>query len=103
MFGPLVELCFFQRRTFFTLALWPGSFKGTDLTEYMGRVTKKDEYFEKLQFRGLFNNLEMSYFGMQLTNDFYVDARNCGSIARSFNHSCDPNCKVDAVTVCPGI
>ncbi|EFO20057.2 hypothetical protein LOAG_08436 [Loa loa] len=73
--------------------------KGTDLTEYVGHVMTKEEYFEKLRFRCLFNNLEASYFGMQLTNDFYVDARNYGNIARSFNHSCEPNTKVDAVVV----
>uniref|UniRef100_A0A915PTH4 Histone-lysine N-methyltransferase n=1 Tax=Setaria digitata TaxID=48799 RepID=A0A915PTH4_9BILA len=73
--------------------------KGTDLTEYIGHVLTKEEYFAKLRFRCLFNDLEASYFGMRLTNDFYVDARNYGSIARSFNHSCEPNCKVDAVAV----
>uniref|UniRef100_A0A183GY43 Histone-lysine N-methyltransferase n=1 Tax=Onchocerca flexuosa TaxID=387005 RepID=A0A183GY43_9BILA len=73
--------------------------ESTDLTEYIGQVITKEEYLEKLRFRSLFNDLEASYFGMQLTNDFYVDARNYGSIARSFNHSCEPNTKVDAVTV----
>ncbi|VDK69039.1 unnamed protein product [Onchocerca ochengi] len=73
--------------------------KDTDLTEYIGQVITKEEYLEKLRFRSLFNDLEASYFGMQLTNDFYVDARNYGGIARSFNHSCEPNTKVDAVTV----
>uniref|UniRef100_A0A1I8ENB2 Histone-lysine N-methyltransferase n=2 Tax=Wuchereria bancrofti TaxID=6293 RepID=A0A1I8ENB2_WUCBA len=73
--------------------------KGIDLTEYVGYVMTKDEYLEKLRFRCLFNDLEASYFGMQLTNDFYVDARNYGNIARSFNHSCEPNTKVDAVVV----
>ncbi|MCP9266319.1 putative histone-lysine N-methyltransferase Mes-4 [Dirofilaria immitis] len=73
--------------------------KGTDLTEYIGQVMTKEEYLEKLRFRSLFSDLEASYFGMRLTNDFYVDARNYGSVARSFNHSCEPNTKVDAVTV----
>lgn len=59
----------------------------------------RDEYFEQLNFIGTFNNLEMSYFGMQITNEFYVDARNCGNMSRSVNHSCEPNCKVNAVTV----
>ncbi|VDK88721.1 unnamed protein product, partial [Litomosoides sigmodontis] len=70
-----------------------------DLTEYIGYVMTKEEYLEKLRFRSLFNNLEASYFGMQLTNDFYVDARNYGNVARSFNHSCEPNTKVVAVVV----
>lgn len=75
-------------------------FQDIDLTEYVGYVMTKEEYLEKLRFRCLFNNLETSYFGMQLTNDFYVDARNYGNVARSFNHSCEPNTKVVAVTVC---
>ncbi|VDM95892.1 unnamed protein product [Thelazia callipaeda] len=73
--------------------------KNADLTEYIGHVMTKEEYFGKLQLRCSFNNLEESYFGIKLTSDFYVDARNYGSIARSFNHSCDPNCKVVAVLV----
>ncbi|KAL3981725.1 SET domain family protein [Acanthocheilonema viteae] len=73
--------------------------KNTDLTEYVGHVMTKEEYLNKLRFRCLFNDLEASYFGIQLTNDFYVDARNYGNIARSFNHSCEPNTKVDAVVV----
>uniref|UniRef100_A0A914S572 SET domain-containing protein n=1 Tax=Parascaris equorum TaxID=6256 RepID=A0A914S572_PAREQ len=72
---------------------------GQELTEYVGRVMPRDEYFEQLNFIGTFNNLEMSYFGMQITNEFYVDARNCGNMSRSVNHSCEPNCKVNAVTV----
>ncbi|CAG9537142.1 unnamed protein product [Cercopithifilaria johnstoni] len=73
--------------------------KDTDLTEYVGHVMTKEEYLEKLRFRCLFNDLEASYFGMQLTSGFYVDARNYGNIARSFNHSCEPNTKVDAIVV----
>ncbi|VDK44094.1 unnamed protein product [Anisakis simplex] len=73
--------------------------KGQDLTEYVGRVMPKDEYFDELNFIGTFNNLEMSYFGMQLTSEYYVDARNCGNMSRSVNHSCEPNCTVNAVTV----
>ncbi|KHN84258.1 putative histone-lysine N-methyltransferase Mes-4, partial [Toxocara canis] len=72
---------------------------GKDLTEYVGRVMPKDEYFDELNFIATFNNLEMSYFGMQITNEFYVDARNYGNMSRSVNHSCDPNCAVNAVTV----
>uniref|UniRef100_A0A0R3S3H1 Histone-lysine N-methyltransferase n=1 Tax=Elaeophora elaphi TaxID=1147741 RepID=A0A0R3S3H1_9BILA len=74
--------------------------EGTDLTEYVGLVVAKQEYSEKQNFRSSFNDLEESYYGMQFKKcDFCVDARNCGNIARSFNHSCEPNTKVDVVLV----
>lgn len=73
--------------------------KGTDLAEYLGVVISKDNYLEKLKLRANHHNLEMSYFGIQLTPQYYLDGRNFGGMARTINHSCDPNCQVAAVTV----
>ncbi|VDD93336.1 unnamed protein product [Enterobius vermicularis] len=73
--------------------------KGTDLAEYLGVVVPKDDYLEKLKLRANHHNLEMCYFGIQLTPQYYLDARNFGGMARTINHSCDPNCQVAVVTV----
>ena len=73
--------------------------KGVDLAEYLGVVMPKDDYLEKLKLRASHHNLEMSYFGIQLTPQYYLDGRNYGGMARTINHSCDPNCQVAAITV----
>uniref|UniRef100_A0A0N5AZZ0 Histone-lysine N-methyltransferase n=1 Tax=Syphacia muris TaxID=451379 RepID=A0A0N5AZZ0_9BILA len=73
--------------------------KGTDLAEYLGVVIPKDDYLAKLKLRASHHNLEMSYFGIQLTSQYYLDGRNFGGMARTMNHSCDPNCQVAAITV----
>ncbi|OWZ13613.1 hypothetical protein PHMEG_00013031 [Phytophthora megakarya] len=65
----------------------PGGF----VCQYTGEVVRSAVYQRRqMELKGAKN-----YYGMTITSNEVVDARVFGNVARSANHSCQPNCVVE--------
>ena len=65
--------------------------------EYVGEVLDYEEFCERtLRYE---DNKQSHFYFMALNADEIIDATNKGNISRFINHSCDPNCETQKVTV----
>lgn len=70
---------------------------GDLVTEYLGDIVSQVD-LEK-RFALMADRKEHHMYVMQLKPKVFVDSRYRGSIARFYNHSCNPNCKLEVWSV----
>lgn len=58
---------------------------GKFIIEYVGEV------IDLVEFEHRFNRLMRNLYFAKLDDEFFIDATECGNIARFANHSCQPN------------
>lgn len=70
--------------------------KHTMVIEYIGEVIRNElaEYREKI-----YDEHNRGVYMFRITPDYVIDATMSGGPARYINHSCDPNCVTETVTM----
>lgn len=70
--------------------------KHTMVIEYIGEVIRNElaEYREKI-----YDEHNRGVYMFRITPDFVIDATMSGGPARYINHSCDPNCVTETITM----
>lgn len=64
---------------------------GTYIMEYLGEIVNEKDYEERTK---TCRKGDDHFYGVNLENGLYIDARRFGNESRFINHSCNPNCEM---------
>jgi len=72
---------------------------GDLILEYVGEVLTEEQIQHRLQEHEKLHPNDPNFYIMELQNNWYIDARDKGSLSRFINHSCEPNCQLERINV----
>jgi hypothetical protein len=74
-------------------------YKGELITEYVGEVVDEETKEVRLAEWAKDHPNDPNFYVMQLSKQWYIDARREANLSRFINHSCDPNAILVTITV----
>lgn len=95
---PRVKVFFIDEKKGFGLKADELIRAGTLVVEYAGELITETEYQRRLAYKRRLGGPQNYYF-MMYPKGLYIDGERKGSEARFANHSCNPNCGIQKLTV----